>query len=350
MKKFSLTLSSIAWLEVLLEERFGVKIALTHDSDGITLELTSFNKGKIVFPRLLSCFALPSSDLPFATWDPRSEDWCSVLDQPLPVVGLSREELARLQHPLIELNKDTATIHYDILGLTYWMLARIEEVGRKDLDQHQRFASSSSHAFKHGYLERPIVDEWLHLLGQVIKRVWPAVTLKEHHFNMKVSHDVDAPSSSIFSSWFTVFKQMAEQLLFHRNIKAAIRTFRVKLSGSKKIPLKDPNNTFDWLMDQSEENNLKSAFYFVCGGNHRYDPDYQINDERIRQLIRHIHARGHELGLHPSYMTFQSPTSLLLRHSQATKPLSKDSLVGVSGAVQVPLEQKRSIAVSHQYH
>jgi hypothetical protein len=52
---------------------------------------------------------------------------------------------------------------------------RVEEIGRTDLDNHERFPATSSHAFKHGYLDRPVVDEWLHLLGQVIQRQWPGV-------------------------------------------------------------------------------------------------------------------------------------------------------------------------------
>ena len=97
-------------------------------------------------------------------------------------------------------------IHFDIIGLTYWMLARIEEIGRTDLDAHQRLLSTSSHAFKKGYLERPIVDEWLHILGQVIQRQWPSLELKKHLFDMKVSHDVDNPSCCGFLNFNQLIK------------------------------------------------------------------------------------------------------------------------------------------------
>ena len=52
------------------------------------------------------------------------------------------------------------------------MLCRIEEIGRSDLDEHKRFPASESHAFKHNYLDRPVVDEWMHVLGQVIRMRW----------------------------------------------------------------------------------------------------------------------------------------------------------------------------------
>ena len=63
----------------------------------------------------------------------------------------------------------------------------------EDLDEHQRFPAFSSHAYKHGYLERPIVDEWMHILGQVIKRQWPKVPLCKHEYQTIVTCDVDHP-------------------------------------------------------------------------------------------------------------------------------------------------------------
>ncbi|MBF4237621.1 hypothetical protein EAY82_24230, partial [Vibrio anguillarum] len=48
-------------------------------------------------------------------------------------------------------------------------------------------------------------------------------------------------------------------------------------------------------------------FYFICGGNHSHDADYEPEHPVIRNLMRRIHERGHEIGLHPSYGTFQQP-------------------------------------------
>ncbi|MBF4238075.1 hypothetical protein EAY82_26585, partial [Vibrio anguillarum] len=45
----------------------------------------------------------------------------------------------------------------------------------------------------------------------------------------------------------------------------------------------------------------------ICGGNHSHDADYLPEHPAIRNLMRRIHERGHEIGLHPSYGTFQQP-------------------------------------------
>ena len=74
-----------------------------------------------------------------------------------------------------------------------------------DLDSHERFPATASHAFKHDYLDRPVVDEWLHLLGQVIQQQWPDLEMKRHEFNISVSHDVDQPSLYAFKPWRSDF-------------------------------------------------------------------------------------------------------------------------------------------------
>jgi hypothetical protein len=175
------------------------------------------------------------------------------------------------------------------------------------LDNHQRFPATSSHAYQNGYLERPIVDEWLMILGQVIERVWPGIELKQREFSIKVSHDVDSPSMYGFKPWSIIGRMMAGHLLKRRDIKAFFTAPYVKLATGNRLHPADPCNTFDWLMDVSEANNLQSAFYFICGGNHPNDVDYQPEHPVIRNLMRRIHDRGHEIGLHPSYNTFQQP-------------------------------------------
>lgn len=308
MKTYPITSAALSWLESILHERFGLSIRLAQTGDGLSLKLASEPNGEIVFPQLLDCFTRASSDLPCGQWNAQAEGWQQVLGEPLPMPGMTTADTAG--KPLIEITASRALVHYDILGLTYWMLNRIEEIGRTDLDNHGRFPAVSSHAFQHGYLECPIVDEWLHVLGQVIVKLWPHVQLRQHQFSMKVSHDVDSPSLYAFKSWKMITRMMAGHLLKRRDLKATLQAPWLKLRSGKAIAAADPHNTFDWIMRQSEQHGLTSAFYFICGGHDARDADYQPDDPRIRALMRDMHARGHEIGLHPSYQTYQNPTAI----------------------------------------
>jgi len=297
--------AALGWLESLLQERFGHSLELKELNHTLSLSLPG-TKGDILFDSLQPVFHQSRSDFPCQSWCSSGEGFKASIEDLIPAPATDS-----LPTRLIELHEQGATVHYDILGLTYWMLTRLEEIGRTDLDNHQRFPATSSHAFKHGYLERPIVDEWLIILGQVMQKVWPHIELKQHKFSMKVSHDVDDPTLYGFKTWYGLLRVMAGDVIKRRNLANAIRAPWIKLTTTQRLHPSDPANTFDWIMDISEQHGITSAFYFICG---RTDPskdaDYEPEHPAIRDLMRRIHKRGHEIGLHPSYNTYQKPAAL----------------------------------------
>ncbi|MDP4532064.1 polysaccharide deacetylase family protein [Marinobacter salarius] len=296
------TENALSWIESILLERFGQPFCLWEESGTVLMNIPG-REGHICFDHLQKVFHQSQSEFPCMNWDASKEGYNPPIEGVIPAPSE-----AKLPLPLIVLHPKVAIIHYDIIGLTYWVLSRKEEIGRKDLDEHQRFPSISSHAYKNGYLERPIVDEWLIILGQVIEQVWPHIKLKTHIFSVKVSHDVDNPSLYGFEDWTTLVRMMTANLVKRCDIKGFLTAPFVKLSRDNGLSTFDPNNTFDWLMDVSEANNIRSAFYFICGRTDRLrDGNYEIEHPAIRKLMRSIHRRGHEIGLHPSYGTFNSP-------------------------------------------
>ncbi|RTR05141.1 hypothetical protein EKG36_07910 [Halomonas nitroreducens] len=212
---------------------------------------------------------------------------------------------------MVEQDAEGWVVHYDIPGLTYWMLSRQEEVDAEARDRHGRFPAGASHAGRYGYLDRPVVDEWLDILGQVMQRQWPGVALREHRFTTRPTHDVDRPSRYGFAGDVRLLRVMAGDTLRHRRPQALLLGPWVWLTTRRALHPLDPLNTFDWLMATSERHGLTSAFYFICGRTDpRMDADYEPEHPAIRHLLRRIHARGHEIGLHPSYHTYRNPKEL----------------------------------------
>lgn len=298
-----LSSSAITWLSLIFEERFGHNFKLVPVKNGISMTLTNENEGEIFFPHTFMEFFESHSDISFTTWDAEAEGWISALKEPLPAPGV-----ANFSTRVIELDNQAIKkvyIKYDILGLMYWMLNRIEEIGRTDLDIHDRFPAIYSHAYKYNYLERPIVDEWLYILRQVIQYVWPSLELKQHHFCMKVSHDVDRPSRYGFRSMFDLIKGLFKDLVIKKNILSLYNCILTRSNIYNYIHERDPANTFSWIMRQSEINNLQSTFYFISGTScSKRDADYNIDHPSIIRLMKEIYSRGHKIGLHPSYNTY----------------------------------------------
>lgn len=315
--------AALAWLQTILQERYGYRFTLqapTGSAD-ITLRLPGHERS-ITLVLDDATFIRADSDLPCTQWDAAAEGWRPALPDALPAPGV-----AQFPAPLITSTDNGWHIGYDILGLAYWMLTRQEEVGRTDLDEHERFPATSSHAFKHGYLERPVVDEWLHILGQVITRTWPGIALKEHQSSMKVSHDVDAPSRYGFRSTRSLVRAMGGDVLKRRDFRSAALAPWVRLRTRQRLHPADGYNRFDWIMDQSERHGLQSAFYFICGRTDAgHDADYEPEHPAIRHLMRRIHQRGHEIGLHPSYGTYQKPQLIRQEADRLRKVIAEEGI------------------------
>ena len=85
----------------------------------------------------------------------------------------------------------------------------------------------------------------------------------------------------------------------------------MKFATQKELVTADPYNTFDWLMDVSEENNLQSAFYFICGRTDAtHDADYELEHQLSATFYGISMIVGTEIGLHPSYNTYKNPSAL----------------------------------------
>lgn len=309
------------WLEAILSERFGLPLQLASIDQHTWRISLQGDERSIRVDADAAFFTCTNSNLAHSEWDAPREGWLPILGKSLPAPGLA--EPAR---PLIELSQGGYVIHYDILGLTYWMLTRLEEVGRTDLDEHGRFPATASHAFRHEYLERPLVDEWLDILGQVIQRTWTDAKASPHEFNIKVSHDVDLASRYGFLPWHKVPFGIARDLLRDRDVRGLVAPW-IRLRTRNRLHPLDAFNTFNWLMDVSERHGLQSAFYFICEQRGaQYDCDYDLGHPAIQHVFREIHRRGHEIGLHPSYNSYRDAERI---HREAMRLRSTCSSLGI---------------------
>ncbi len=289
------------WLEQLVKDRVSKRLALRTIGKRVRIFCADGANGFI--------------DLPFWEWgigktvkgcawfSAEAEGWPLPMRQPVPAPGVDH-----LRSPLIKKIDNGYMIHYDLLGLAYWMLTRLEEIESANLDNHGRFPATASHAFTYGYLERPIVDEWFVILREVATRVWPQLPLVETKFKISVSHDVDRPSRFAFQSPRHLLRAICGDVLKRCHFISLLHGPLVWLNSANKLHPVDPYNTFDWIMDMSECHGLTSSFYFICGRTEpSFDAVYEIEHPAIRDLLRRIYKRGHKIGLHPSYNTYRNP-------------------------------------------
>ncbi|MGE3643987.1 MAG: polysaccharide deacetylase family protein [Beijerinckiaceae bacterium] len=242
--------------------------------------------------------------------------------EPLATADLAALGLLELAHlaplpnlygaPTLTITPDRIHCGIDIFGSIFFMLSRFEEVVRPEHDAHDRFPANASLAFRADFLLRPIVDEYIDLLWTLMKRLWPGIERLEPNGRIHVSCDVDQPFDRVKSNPRALVRGLGGDLLVRKSLGTAAKratNFVTHRFGTHRF---DPFYNFEWYMDVCEKAGLRAAFYFIAdhsGG--AMDGDYNIFEPRILALMRAIHRRGHEIGMHGSYNTFRDPEQML---------------------------------------
>lgn len=196
----------------------------------------------------------------------------------------------------------------DIFASSFFMLTRYEEVVRAERDEFDRFPASAALAVRAKFIHRPVVNEYVDLLWSALNWLWPGLKRKPRTFQMLPSHDVDLPLKHGFSGPARMIAACAFDMLRGLGAAAARDRFQGWRRVRKGEVGMDPYNTFDWLMDASDRRGARSAFFFIADHTALMrDGLYAISHPWIRCLMKSIHQRGHELGLHTSYHTYLDP-------------------------------------------
>jgi hypothetical protein len=210
-------------------------------------------------------------------------------------------------HPTLERDGDTTRLGLDLFGAAFAMVTRYEEVVAGDHDDHGRFPAAASIAAREGFLDRPLLDEYGEVLWAVLRSHWPRLERRPPEPRLWLSHDVDIPRSA-GSGVTGLAKWVAADVLRRREPALAAQRVRAYPKARHGLTPEDPANSFDLIMDVSERHGLRSAFYFIpTEGSRAVDARYRLDEPWVRALLRRIHERDHEIGLHASYETFRDP-------------------------------------------
>ena len=204
----------------------------------------------------------------------------------------------------IKIEEKEITCSIDFIAGVFFMLTRWEEYVISERDHYDRFPAHASLAHKNGFLQRPIVDEYVETIWDMLEHLGISQKRKERTFKIIPTHDVDTPL--FWNSPYALPKKIAGDIIKRKSLSSAIRTL-TNYSKVKSGKIKDPYDTFDFLMEVSERYNLQSHFYFLCGGNHKWDKGHLPPSRSfMNNLMEHINERGHIIGFHPSYDSYNN--------------------------------------------
>lgn len=224
----------------------------------------------------------------------------------LPVIYASNKELGGW----VLSAGDTIQTTIDIIASSFFMVSRYEEVIIDTFDKHERFPATASLAYREGFLDRPIVNEYIELLWKWIKELYPDIQRKAlwpdgKKFAVCLTHDVDVMRK--YSLIPPVIK-IGATLIKQKNIIKAFKIGLEYLACLLRIK-RDPYDTFNWLTKL--ETGFSSTFFFMAGGNNKYDTGCTIKNTRAQKLAKRLKKQGFEIGLHASYNSYGSEIIML---------------------------------------
>lgn len=198
-----------------------------------------------------------------------------------------------------DFRQPTQFLHFDVLAASFYLLSRYEEYLPHKKDEHQRFKAENSLAFQNQFLEIPLVDIWVNLIGEMIKKQYPQYNRSERSRStqFKVINTIDID-----------FAYRYKGLAMFRYLKKAIRNvlrfdfkelvFQINVRYGR---ISDPYDTFDYIIDKSK--NVSTIFFFLLADKEsRYDKNIPTSSSELRNLFLSLSSQ-YDCGLHPSYLS-----------------------------------------------
>ncbi|MBE0472057.1 MAG: polysaccharide deacetylase family protein, partial [Methyloprofundus sp.] len=263
--------------------------------------------------------------LPLASWNPAEESINANLVEPsVPV-------LYGQPHPegykgLVN-NGEHLHLNLDIFGSAFFMLSRYEELITKDRDNHDRFPATASVAYKAGFLDRPIVNEYLEILWQCLHSLWPDLQRKERKAGNFITCDTDWPFDPATYRFISAMKKAARLLIKDKKPIASLQAGWAYLAAKLGLKVKDSyREAISWMMNVNEEAGNRVAFYFITHNTSKLDTAEDFDSPRVRALFREITNRGHEIGLHPGYETYNNPANFTQTANELKRVLQEENI------------------------
>jgi len=294
-------------IDVIFKQFLGLEYSIVfQDRKDISIEVEGIDNKELRLPDIffqtpqekwLTIESLPK--LPLLNYIPSLANLDgNIVSSPVPMIYGERNDM--------DISKSNG-LNIDILGSAFFMLTRYEEIVKSERDQYGRFPDSASLAYREGFFERPIINEYIEIFWAYLKRLWPSLERKNREFRLCITHDVDRPFAYYFLSPVELIRFLLGDFFVTHNLSLLLRNIlkcqRVKM-GRLDV---DPFFTFKRIMDISEVNGLRSAFYFISSkGNYKYGGNYDIGHPKIRQLLHEINNRGHEIGFHANFCSYKS--------------------------------------------
>jgi len=191
---------------------------------------------------------------------------------------------------------------FDLFAFCFYLLSRYEEytATATAFDRHGRYKAEASLAYRHRFLQQPLIDKWAERLVELIQKVYPGFTVRKKHFQFLSTFDIDLAWAYRERPWWRHLTGLARDLI--KGPRQALLHRRSVWTGRQK----DPFDTYEYLITLHQQYGFEPVFFFLLGDYGRYDRNISPANPRLQHLIKGL-GEKYRIGIHPSYRSHEDP-------------------------------------------
>ncbi|MDX1270335.1 polysaccharide deacetylase family protein [Bizionia paragorgiae] len=214
-------------------------------------------------------------------------------------------------------NSDQSALPFDIFSASFYLLSRYEEYLPHVKDEFGRFTALESLAYKHQFLEQPVVDIWAFKFLKVVQAQFPDYQFQNRKYSIRPVIDVpmayDYKYKGIMRTVGGTFKD-----LFSFKFKDVYKRYMVIL-GFKN----DPYDTFRYIVNRQKYVKQKFIFFFLVGDFSTYDKNNSVQKTGFVSLIKQV-GDYCKVGLKSSLFAVDSKATLKMEKERLERIINQD--------------------------
>ena len=189
---------------------------------------------------------------------------------------------------------DKSPLSFDVFASAFYLVSRYEEYITGKHDHLGRFKDEFSIASHQLFLDKPMVNYYAIVLRNILQKHFPDLKFEEPTFSVLNTVDVDMAWKYKHKGFFRNFFGFVRDAL-NRRFDLLRERFGILFLGKE-----DPFQSFDYLIAQSNSNQIPICFFWLLGSYAELDKNTDRENRYFKSLMKRIDTKA-DSGIHFSY-------------------------------------------------
>lgn len=208
------------------------------------------------------------------------------------------------------------SLPFDIFSAVFYLITRYEEYYAYTPDKHGRYPATNSILHKNGWLQRPIVDEWIEALRLHLQDAF-GINIARQPFRFRPTYDIDMAYSHLHKGIRRIAGAYVRALL---RVDLKQINLRTQVLRKKK---KDPYDAFRWMRQMHKTYGVVPLYFILSAARTtRFDKNIHPQHPAMVRVIKNLVKEG-TIGIHPSY--YSGNGDVLLREKAMLEQVAGSS-------------------------